>query len=97
MKKLAVLSAAAVLSACTGYDQPALNQPSCDAAAAQYRELAERPIPDIPALPIRGAEERRAFRAAREERSELFAARGAALHDYAEACQVGAAALEEGR
>lgn len=78
--------------------QPVFDQASCDAAGDRYREVAARPITQLPELPIREAPtavERRAFRVASEERSAQFAARGAALHAYARACHVGAAALEQ--
>jgi hypothetical protein len=84
MKALAVLFVAVVVATAgcaarrDSSTQPGFDEVACEAAAAQYRELAAIPLPT--------EKEGRAYI---EERSKLFAARGAALHDYAEACGVG--------
>ncbi len=70
------------------------DQAQCDAAGDQYRVVAARPITQLPPQePVTKLEEME-YRVASEERSDQFAARGAALHTYAEACNLGAAAQD---
>jgi hypothetical protein len=70
-------------------NQPvAVDQDACDAAGDRYREVAARPITQLPNPQTVPQEE---YNAARSERAAQIAERSAALREYSETCQVGAA------